>query len=215
MKILIVSATNAEIQLLTNHFNSTQHLNLLVSGVGMVATAFALGNHLARQKDYDLIINAGIAGAFDRNIAIGEVVIIKADTFSELGAEDNDHFLTIDDLGHGKSTFHPSIEHVAFSKLRQVDAITVNRVHGRAISIKQIMQRLDPQLESMEGAAFFYACSKYNIPCIQVRAVSNYIEKRNRANWQIGLAVKNLNETLIEILDKLRNSVNIQNAEDI
>lgn len=215
MKILIVSATWTEIQLLTDRFSNVQQLDFLVTGVGMVATAFALGNHLGVQKDYDLAINTGIAGAFDRNIALGEVVTIKTDTLAELGAEDDDHFLTIDDLGYGKSTFYPNVKHFAFSKLKQVDAITVNRVHGRAVSINQVTQRLHPQLESMEGAAFFYACNQYKIPCIQIRAVSNYIEKRNKANWQIGLAVKNLNETLMEILNKLTNSTDIHNAEDI
>jgi futalosine hydrolase len=51
-----------------------------------------------------------------------------------------------------------------------------------------------PQIESMEGAAFFYACRQLNVPCLQIRAVSNYVEKRNRDNWHIGLAIKNLNK---------------------
>lgn len=214
MKILIVSATHSEIPLLSAHFSNVQQFDSLVTGVGMVATAFALGTHFTIKKNYDLAINIGIAGAFDSNIAIGEVVCVKTDTLAELGAEDDEQFLTIDDLGYGKSKFYPSIEPVAFSKLKRVNAITVNRVHGQVASINQIRQRLHPQLESMEGAAFFYACNQYQIPCIQIRAVSNYVEKRDRANWQIGLAVKNLHETLIEILDKLTNSADIQHTEN-
>jgi futalosine hydrolase len=41
------------------------------------------------------------------------------------------------------------------------------------------------------------------IPCAQIRAVSNFIEKRNRDNWNIALAIKNLNETAIEIINNL------------
>jgi futalosine hydrolase len=33
--------------------------------------------------------------------------------------------------------------------------------------------------------------------------VSNYVEKRNRENWKIGLAVKNLNDFAIELIKRL------------
>jgi futalosine hydrolase len=65
------------------------------------------------------------------------------------------------------------------------------------------VKRLNPHVESMEGAAFFYACMIEKIPCAQIRAVSNFIEKRNRDNWNIALAIKNLNETAIEIINNL------------
>ena len=64
----------------------------------MTATAFALGRELATNQ-YDLAINLGIAGSFDRNIALGEVVEVTDDRFSELGAEDDEAFLTIDEAG--------------------------------------------------------------------------------------------------------------------
>jgi nucleoside phosphorylase len=63
-----------------------------------------------------------------------------------------------------------------------------------------VTERLHPQVESMEGAAFFYACKQMDVPCIQIRVVSNYVEKRNRDNWNIGLAIKNLNTFAVEFL---------------
>jgi len=39
------------------------------------------------------------------------------------------------------------------------------------------------------------------VPCMQIRAVSNYVEKRNRDAWQIGLAIKNLNTFASEFLN--------------
>jgi hypothetical protein len=44
--------------------------------------------------------------------------------------------------------------------LKKARAITVNTVHGNDMSIKKVQERLTPQLESMEGAAFFYACQQ-------------------------------------------------------
>jgi futalosine hydrolase len=51
----------------------------------------------------------------------------------------------------------------------------------------------------MEGAAFFYVCSRENIPFLAIRAVSNKVEPRNREKWNIPLAIKNLSEKLGEL----------------
>ncbi|WP_259069089.1 futalosine hydrolase [Mucilaginibacter sp. X4EP1] len=224
MKILIVAATEAEVAPLISEFgisksdfsedSTTQNPDcklltancyLLTTGVGMVATAFALGKHLA-VNTYDLVVNLGIAGSFDRGIALGEVLEITEDVIAELGAEDDDKFIPIDELGFGKGVFHPTTEisnlYNLFNtfNLKKARAITVNTVHGNEASIAKVAARLNPQLESMEGAAFFYVCQQMNVPCLQIRAVSNYVEKRNRDAWKIGLAIKNLNTFAIEFL---------------
>jgi futalosine hydrolase len=186
--------------------------SLLITGVGMVATAFALGKELAANQ-YDLAINLGVAGSFDRSIQLGEVVEVVDDNLAELGAEDADAFLPISLMGLGESSFRAS-ETIAnifkgsksankYKNLKQVKSITVNTVHGDEESIERVVKRLNPQLESMEGAAFFYACKQAGVPCIQIRAVSNYVEKRNRDNWRIGLAVKNLDTFAIDLLNTI------------
>ncbi len=204
MNILLVAATQPEIQPLLNHFREEKPFDVLITGVGMVATAFALGQHLAHKK-YDLAINLGIAGSFDRHIALGEVVEVEEDILAELGAEDDNHFLSIEDLGFGESRFLSihQLNSMLLLSMKKVRSITVNTVHGEEKSIQKITERLQPQLESMEGAAFFYACKRSMVPSVQIRSVSNYVEKRNRENWKIGLAVKNLNDFAIELLEKL------------
>ena len=216
MRILVVSATSLEVESLKSEAGSksqeskvkNQEIDFLVTGVGMVATAFALGKHLTTHQ-YDLAINLGIAGSFDRNIATGEVVEIIEDQLSELGAEDDEAFLPIEALGFGESIFKTDVRLSSYTdqQLKQVSAITVNTVHGHEPSIKKLSGRIQPQLESMEGAAFFYACTQAGVPCLQIRAVSNYVEKRNRDAWQIGLAIKNLNSfaaELLKVLEKLQ-----------
>ena len=179
---------------------------ILITGVGMIATAFALGRRLATNQ-YDLAINLGIAGSFNRQIALGTIVEISEDTIAELGAEDDLDFLPVSKLGFGEETFRATAalsEYRGNSALHQATAITVNTVHGNEASIQKVVKRLQPQLESMEGAAFFYACKMAGVPCMQIRAVSNHVEKRDRANWQIGLAIKNLNTFAIDFLRKLK-----------
>jgi futalosine hydrolase len=54
----------------------------------------------------------------------------------------------------------------------------------------------------MEGAAFMYACLIHQIPFAEVRAVSNVVEKRNRASWKLREAIDNLNTTAQQIVDR-------------
>lgn len=207
MKRLIVAATREELSGLYTFFDlpeedfiATMAFDLLITGVGMTATAFAMGQHLSRQ--YEQVINLGIAGCYDRSIPLGSILNITSDEFSELGAEDKDEFLPIDLLGFGKSRYlaKGSTESNSIIPLKEVNGITVNKVHGNTKSIAAIVNRLHPVTESMEGAAVFYSCNQLNISCMQVRSISNYVEERNRDSWKIGLAVKNLNEWAIEFL---------------
>jgi futalosine hydrolase len=63
-----------------------------------------------------------------------------------------------------------------------------------------ISERYHPDIETMEGAAFFYVCSRENIPFLAIRAVSNKVELRNREKWNIPLAINNLSEKFGELL---------------
>src|ERR1700722_17123701 len=164
MRILVVAATEAELSPLISEFGisiseleknkrasmfptkseiENSNSEILITGVGMVATAFALGQHLAANK-YDLAVNLGIAGSFDKNIGIGELVEITKDTLSELGAENDDAFLTIGELGFGEDTFYPSSKladlYNLFNNfnLKTANAITVNTVHGNEASIEKV-----------------------------------------------------------------------------
>ncbi|WP_293943431.1 MULTISPECIES: futalosine hydrolase [unclassified Sphingobacterium] len=206
MKILIVSATQFEIQPFLELAANYPNCDTVITGVGMVATAFELGRVLHESK-YDLLINIGIAGCFDRNLKIGEVVQVISESFVELGAEDDQQFIPIEQLGYGKSKFTSSLlqgQNMQLPFVAQGHGITVNKVHGNADSIAKIKQ-LSPNscIESMEGAAVFFAADKMDIPVIELRGISNYVEKRNRATWNIPLAIMNSNKALIETLDFL------------
>src|SRR5476651_2622337 len=99
MRILLVSATGAEIASLAGkpHVPGGHEIDLLTTGVGMVATAARCSRALM-QANYGLALNAGVCGSFDRAIGPGTVVHVAADRISELGAEDGDAFLTIQQM---------------------------------------------------------------------------------------------------------------------
>lgn len=212
MKILLVSATKFEIIPLLkklekistrgnlDRYRSGKHtVDVLITGVGMTATAFWLGKHL--KKRYDLAVNAGVAGSFRKDIALGTVVNVVEDRFGDLGAEDGDRFLTLREMGlnEGRRQKAKGRSLDSLGVLRKVSGITVNTAHGNTASIKRVVKKFDPDVESMEGAAFFFACNEFRQSCVQVRAISNYVERRNKKNWKLALAVKNLN-ALLEVL---------------
>jgi len=222
VNLLLVSATPFEIAPTLAHLE--QHyaprstgvfekknlrVSVLVTGVGMVATAFRLGQFFAQQKP-DLVLNAGIAGTLDPHFQIGNVLCVSTECFADLGVEEAEgHFTDLFSLGllatdlppFQSGLLHcPQAEQAAF--LPKAHGLTVNRVHGSAASIAALRQRYpDAQVESMEGAAFFYACLLAEVPFLQIRSISNRVEPRNRAGWDIPLAIENLNQTVMEMLE--------------
>ena len=221
MKILLIAATSAEILPFVNHFKvplntefSIGHFQVItiVSGAGMVATAFSLGITL-RKFQPDFILNVGIAGAIDQSIELGTLVNVVQDNLYRFGAEDNDQFISASQIG----ILNPDIEHLQSSPstiernellnsidpLKKVNGITVQTVHGNASSIEKLkLQHPEAQTESMEGAAVFYAGFMEQIPVIQLRSISNFVEPRNRASWKIPEAIKVLNDFLINQFTK-------------
>jgi futalosine hydrolase len=224
MKILIVSATAFEIaplQLqLKEHFSEVQpfqykrddlEIFTLITGVGMTATAFALGRMLGGEITFDLVLNLGIAGAFDRNLQLGQVVQVASEQFGDLGVEEADGSFTdmfeLELIQNDETIFYKNAilnPNKDISFLKEVKAITVNKVHGFSESISKIEQKYQADIESMEGAAVFYACKISEVKFLEIRAISNYVEPRNRANWNIPLAIDSLNDVAWALLNAIK-----------
>ena len=134
-----------------------------------------------------------------------------SDRLVELGAEDGDAFLTIQEmklLGDDEFPFtggrlinaSPPVLG-PLSSMRAVNGITVNTVHGNDDSIARVTKRFSPEVETMEGAAFMYSCLIQGVPFAQVRAVSNMVERRNRAAWKLDEAIANLGAVARQMLE--------------
>jgi len=212
VRILVVTATDMEIApfAATLSDSSRHSVDALTTGVGMVATAARCSRALAQAR-YDLALNFGVCGSFDSALGPGTVVHVVADRLAELGAEDGDAFLTIQQLhlleddafpfrgGQLVNVSPPT--NATLDGLPAVSGITVNTVHGDDRSIALVTRRFNPQVESMEGAAFMYACLVDEVPFAQVRAVSNVVERRNRAAWNMSGAIHALGAAALDILD--------------
>lgn len=213
--VLLVVATEKEIEKIISHFvfisangNLKKYsykkisIDVLTTSIGMVATAYELGK--TNVTGYDLVLNIGICGAINKHLQLGEIVNITSDYIYELGAEDGDDFLKFEELNlPGKNKFgnNSSVTIRTISELKKVSGITVNTVHGNEASIQKIGTRIQADVESMEGAAFMFAMEKSIIPYFQLRAISNYVEKRDKSKWNISLALDNLSKTVNSLID--------------
>ncbi|MEO6720769.1 MAG: futalosine hydrolase, partial [Ferruginibacter sp.] len=159
----------------------------------------------------ELVIQAGIAGAFSPNLQLGEVVLIGQDTFADIGMEEKTHFTSIFDSGFMDANEFPFIDKWLLNKtpiistlsLPVVKGITINKVSDSLLQREQTVSNFSPNIESMEGAAFHYVCLQEQVPFLQVRSISNYVGERDKLKWKIKEAIGNLNEALVLIIDNL------------
>lgn len=217
--ILLVSATHQEAYPLVERLNErlpsareniwiyeNKAVELLVTGVGMVATTFALTKRLSAGFD-GVCVNMGIAGAFSQKIKIGEVVRVSKDCFADLGVENADGSFTDcfdtalikEDVFTAKWLLAPVSPFQSKETIKLASGLTVNKVTGSDDSILKLTYEAD--IETMESAAFFYTCLKFGMPFAAFRSISNRVEARNRANWDIPRAIQSLNNHLINLLE--------------
>ncbi len=219
-KILIVAATEGEAGILSNirgivnsgggFEKGGYKIDTLVTGVGSISTSWSLSKWFSVNEKPDLAINIGIAGSFNKDIAAGDVVVAASDCFADAGIESGRGFLTLAEAGlqdadsfpfrSGKIICDNSFVELAAAKLRKARAITVNTASGTEETIARLVNKYEPDIETMEGAAFAYICSCERIDYLALRSVSNFIVPRPEQKWDIPLAIKALSLALEEFL---------------
>ncbi len=205
MKLLVVAATEFEIApfLLQN-----KTADVLITGVGSPACMYALTKRL-QQTTYDFVIQAGITGTFKNSFPLGETFYVKSDSFADLGIYEDEAFFTLFEkkfidpnaVPYKNGWLENSIENNF--NLTPAKSITVNTVTDNFLQTSMFAKKYDPDVESMEGAAFHYVCLQENIPFLQLRSVSNFVGERIKTNWKMKESIENLNDHLQKIVDEL------------
>lgn len=221
MQVLIIAATYFEIAPLKSYltkewtmganeiFSKDGHeITLFTTGVGMIATTFHLTRKLITQP-YDLVLQAGVAGSFERSIGLAELVFVTDEQFGDIGAEDGYNFLDLFDLGligddekkyDNKRLVNP---YNAELNLRKVSGLSVNTVSGSEYTASLRHKKYNAQIETMEGAALHYVCLAMGLPFLQIRGISNYVERRDKASWKMKEAIEQLNGFLTRWVERL------------
>jgi len=220
LRILFVAATAVEAEVIgkirgieyvqDGCFCGNLAISTLIGGIGSVSTAWEMHNWISANGRPDLAVNIGIAGSYNAEIHVGDVVMPVKDCFADAGIEDGNRFLTLSEAGLTAAGEFPFIEGMIQSDpvyvqrfsgiVRPVKAITVNTATGSDATRNKLVEKFNPDIETMEGATFFYICSKENIPFLALRAVSNIVEIRNKKNWDIKLALSNLSWKLNDVI---------------
>lgn len=214
MSILLCAATGMEvaptIQMMAKQ-NFSGKVDLLITGVGLMATTYALTKQLTL-KQPDIIIQAGISGCIDENLNLGDVVVVKDEAIGDMGVMENKSFKTLFDLNLLQNDDQPwkngklvntNKNLLVLSGLQQVHAVSVHEITTHPKRINYYKENLQAQIEHMEGAALHFVGLMEGIPFLQIRSVSNHVSVRDKTEWKLDESIENLNTELQKTISKL------------
>lgn len=199
--ILIACAVGKELAF----FHHAAHVEMLVTGVGPVEAASSVSRALA-QSSYDLVISAGIAGAFEDAAQIGEGVVVTDEMF-ELDLETG---LPIA-LPEGASVVNRArsdltmVDRLVEQGFRAVRGITVPRVTATDSSAARL-RAFGVGVESMEGFAVLRAAEIAGVAAIEVRGISNVVCDRKNSRWDFAAGVRGVERILNALLPLVAGS---------
>ncbi|MET9764631.1 futalosine hydrolase [Streptomyces sp. NPDC006372] len=185
------------------HGGGGSAVDVIAAGVGpglaAAATASVLTAAAFRGSPYGLVVSAGIGGGFLPDAPVGTLVVADEIVAADLGAETEDGFLSVTELGFGTVRHQPPGDLVR-SAAEAAGApsgavLTVSTVTGTAARAAVLRERHPTALaEAMEGFGVAEAAVAQGVPVLEVRAISNPVGPRDRAAWRIGDALAALTE---------------------
>ncbi|PZD94912.1 futalosine hydrolase [Paenibacillus sambharensis] len=200
--ILIITAVEAEREAVLRGIGQDDRFKVMAGGVGPVAAAVSTTRALASASDYSLVISAGIGGGFAGQADIGSIVVASEIIAADLGAETAEGFSSLEHLGFGSSRL--GTDQAASKRLeealraagmpvRLAPVLTLATVTGTAEKAAELAGRVPgAAAEAMEGFGAAWAASVFQLPVMEIRAISNAVGPRDRAAWRIQDAFQSL-----------------------
>lgn len=210
--ILIMVAVEGEKEAVLRGIGGDTRFDVEIAGVGPILAAARTASLLTK-KNYDLVISAGIAGAFPGRANIGSIVVSSEIICGDLGVETSEGFMEIEALNFGTSRYSvdSKLTQKIFERLKQneMDAylggiITLSTITGTAAKAEKLMAREHGAIaEAMEGFGVATASNDIGILALEIRAISNLVGPRNKSAWRIDEAFQSLEKAcsiLTEVL---------------
>jgi futalosine hydrolase len=203
--ILIVVATELE----ATRLPKLERAITVVSGIGAVNAALATQAGILKHQP-GLILIVGIGGAYPTSgLQPGDAAVSSQIIYAGLGAIDGEHFLDLEQLGfpllerNGTKIFNT----LPVSDLSRDFAKAAGITYGPFLTLETVTgsfetaSRLERQVpgalvEGMEGAGVAHVACKHNIPCLEVRGISNMVGPRDHSKWKIPEAMQALSKAL-------------------
>lgn len=196
--------------------------------MGAVNTAHALTCLLAASTP-DWVLQVGIGGAYPAaGLEAGDWVLADGEIYGDVGVRTPDGWRGADEIGiplleadgpcYNLWPMQAAWVRAAESCLRASGPIavgpfvTVQECSGTdALGLER--QALPAAVgaegtavcENMEGAAAAHICRLYDVPLVEVRAVSNQVEDRRREAWDIPLACRRAQAAAAVLLQNIHN----------
>ena len=203
--ILIVVATVLEAARLPK----LERAITVVSGIGAVNAALATQAGILEHQPA-MVLSVGIGGAYPSSgLEPGDAAVSSAIVYAGLGAMDGENFLDLEQLGfpllerNEAKTFNA----LPVSGLSRVFAKATGIAHGPFLTLETVTgsseaaSRLETRfpgalVEGMEGVGVAHVALKHNVPCLEVRGISNMVGPRDRNTWKIPEALRALSRAL-------------------
>lgn len=179
---------------------------ILVTGVGPMETALRLTRFLCdtdqRVQRIQAVVHFGIGGAYLQPAGypqpeLLDICLAEQEVIGDLGICLRDRMEYLDRSLTGDITFQldPDLLDMGREILEKASVpyfcgvfVTVNAVTATRARGSMLQSRWHGVCENMEGAAVARVCQEFAVPCLEVRAISNYVEDRQPENWRLSEA---------------------------
>ncbi len=180
---------------------------LVETGIGAVNTAQALTVAL-QEIDPELVLQIGIGGAYlGSGLDKGDLALATEENYGDLGVITPAGWSPADEIGipilstdrdyYNTYPLDPALVAKAQHILEhsgecavQGPFVTVQQCTGREDMGNELAARFNAICENMEGAAAAHICTLYAVPFLELRAISNRVEDRNKDAWDIPRSVQ-------------------------
>jgi futalosine hydrolase len=189
------------------------------SGIGKTNAAHAAAV-LIREYSPSLVINFGIGGAYPSSgLRPGDIAVASQEFYADEGVSLKDGFHTLQTIGIplmkvGRRRYFNAFPLDAGLRREMAKAArsagcrpaegvfaTVSTCTGTRKRAAELSKRFSAICENMEGAAIAHICMLYGIPFVEVRGISNIVEERDTAKWDIPLASGNCQKTVVAFVN--------------
>ncbi len=199
---------------------------LLETGIGAVNTAQALTAAL-QASSFALVLQVGVGGAYlPSGLNVGDLALATEENFGDLGVVTPDGWKPADALGipvirKGRDYFNRfPLDPNLVSQTRDLFAsiawdgsppecrpgpfVTVQQCTGLASMGAELTTRFNAICENMEGAAAAQVCTLYGVPFLEIRGISNRVEDRCLASWDLPLAAGRAQQAARQVLESIK-----------
>jgi futalosine hydrolase len=218
---LVVAATQTEMDAYgPMDQSSADSVHQLVSGVGPMESGITLSRFLERHHTkIRSVVNFGIGGAYssgpNHQLEVLDLCLAEREILGDFGICYGDRvepFPQNEFPAQSVFKLDPTLLAAAQSALsaETIDAtvgtfVTVNGASGFKVRGDHFADRYGAICENMEGAALARACELFDLPLVEVRAISNQVEDRTDEVWPIAEAAARAAQAAKLIIQKLQD----------